>query len=359
MRQKITLNRDGVCIPSRMRPFIPSQAQRTPAVRLSRLEKLLKTNQPKICVVRGEGLGDVIMTTPTVRALKEKFENVEITYATNTRYLQGALVKVLQYNPDITEIIERELLDEGRYDLVINLHCPCVHYEKPENPPVNRIDLFAKHAGVKLTDTTPRYFPRKDEIQVGKEFVEPMLPNKIMMVQPFASSERRSLDQSKMKKAVTELYNIYGIKSIIVKHSSDFSTDVLWDNVPGSALLRDVDVREIAGVMTQCDMVLCPDSSLLHLAGAIGVPTVSIFGPTHPAARVNHYKNAVAIWMGESLAPCPCWYSACPINSACWSMITTEMIVDSVVKHLDSTEKVDATELSKQSARVTIRTEII
>jgi len=360
MIQKIRLGPDGVITSKRMQPYISGQAQQTPAVKLGRLQKLIKTKTPHICVVRGEGIGDVLMTTPTVRALRKSFGGrVIIHYATNTRYLDGALVKVLQYNPDINEILERQLLDDSKYDLVVNLHCPCIWYEKPGNPPVNRIDLFANHAGVRPTSTDLAYYIQKDEISAGAKLVSHLQGKKVILVQPSASSERRSLDHGKLKAALTQLSTAHGIMSLVLTHSSDFGTDVLWDNIPGCKTMKDLDVRQIAGLMVHCDLVLCPDSSILHLAGALKVPTVAFFGPTHPAARINYYPNAVAIWKGEGLKPCPCWYDACPISEACWGNTGVNDIVTACLEHLRSTSRVDISQLTRKSNTVTISTEII
>ncbi len=359
MIQKIRLRADGVVTNKQMQPYTSGQARQTPAVKLSRLRKLLKTKTPHICVVRGEGLGDVLMTTPVIRALKETFGKAQISYATNTRYLEGALVKVLRHNPDIKEILERDLLDDSQYDLVISLHCPAIFYEKPGNPPISRLDLFANHAGVKLKNHDLHYYIQKEEIEAGEKLVSHLQGKKIVLVQPSASSERRSLDHRKLKTALTELNTAHGVATIVLTHSSDFGTDVLWDNIPGCMPIRNLDVRQIAGLMVHCDLVLCPDSSVLHLAGALKVPTVAFFGPTHPAARINYYPNAVAIWKGEELNPCPCWYDACPIGETCWSMISIMDIVTACIEHLRSSSRVDISQLIEKSVAITISTEII
>jgi len=359
MIQKIRLSNDGVIENKRMEPFVQGQAKKAPAQGLSRLKQLIKTKKPDICVVRGEGIGDVLMTTPTVAALKSSFKEINISYATNTRYLNGALVKVLQYNPDIDEILERDLLDESRYDLVINLHCPAIWYEKPGNLPINRIDIFAKHAGVTLVDPTPSYYIQKDEVERANLKLRCLDDRKIIMVQPSASSEKRSLDHGKLKRALTVLGAQYNVAVLVLTHSSDFRTDVLWDNMPGARMLKDLDIREIAATMAHCDLVLCQDSSVLHLAGALGVPSVGLFGPTPPAARINHYKNTIAIWKGETLNPCPCWYQACPISQACWSMISEADIIQACVHQLKSTTRVDIPRLLSRTSNITISTELV
>jgi ADP-heptose:LPS heptosyltransferase len=281
------------------------------------------------------------MTTPTAHAIKKLFkEKCELTYVTNTSYLDGALTKVLKYNPDVDEIVERNLFRAHDYDAVLNLHCPCVNYEKPGKPPINRIDIFARHVGIQLQDFRPQYYLLREEIEAEEGMFESWR-EPVMLVQPFASNQRRSMDHRVLKDAVMEMWEKYRVRSVVVTHGRDWSSDTLWDNLPGSMQVHDADVRRIAALMVYCDLVLCPDSSVLHLAGALEVPTVSIFGPTHPAARVNRYPQAVAIWEGEDLKPCPCWYENCPISEACWKLIKPQTIVDACVKHLEDTEKVD------------------
>ena len=355
--QKITLANDGIVVPKRMQSA--GAAISPPSVRLSRLRNLIKTQLPKVCIVRGEGIGDVITTTPTVQAIRHQFQKIHLTYATNTRYLGGALVEVLKYNPDIDQIIERELLDESDFDLVVNLHCPCIHYEKRGNPPISRIDLFAKHAGVKLISPVPRFFIQEEEVSAGEALMGPLMNEKTILVQPSASSTRRSIDHRTIKTALASLYKNFGIRSIILTHSTDWATDVLWENIPGAALFKDLKIREIAGVMVHCDLTLCPDSSVMHLAAALGAPAVALLGPSHPKARVGHYKNIDSVWGGEGLAPCPCWYGSCPINTACWSAITPDRIVAACIERLNKTSKLDVSSLSYRDNSLVVETEIL
>lgn len=357
--QKITLASDGTVIPTRMQPYSTGQAIHPPAVRISRLQELIRSQEPKICLVRGEGIGDVLTTTPLVHAIKEQFKKVNITYATNTKYLDGALVKVLKYNPDIDHITERQLLRDQDYDLVINLHCPCVSHEKPGCVPISRIDLFARHVGIALKDPVPRYYIQKEEIEAGEALMGPLMRENTILVQPSASARRRSMDHKTLKKACTTLFTEYGIRSIFLTHSTDGVTDILWNNISGAAVFPNLSIREVAGVMYHCNLVLCPDSSILHLAAALYIPTVGLFGPSHPTARIGHYKNAVSIWEGDKMVPCPCWYSACPINEACWSAISSESIVDTCIKQLKKPTNPLERNLSYIDTGLVVETEII
>lgn len=358
-KQKITLQ-EGVVTVGRMNLFTPHGAKRTPAIHLSRLQRLLKTREPHICVVRGEGIGDVLMTTPTIHALKTMFEKVTLTVATNTSYLDRALVKVLKHNPDINHILERGLLDDSAYDLIVNLHCPAIAFEKKGSLPPCRIDLFARHAGVHLDNPVPRYFIQKEEIERGEILLQRISGrDQLIMVQPFASAKQRCSNHSNVKEAVIRLHQNHGMRSVIITHDGDPMTNVLWNNLPGSLLLHNEDIRGIAGIMIHCDLVICPDSSILHLAAALGTPTVGLFGPTHGPSRIVHYKNAVSIWEGEDIPACPCWYDNCPTGYACIDRITSQDIVEKCLKHLQNTSKVNIIETLNRAKPMTIETEIV
>jgi ADP-heptose:LPS heptosyltransferase len=47
--------------------------------------------------------------------------------------------------------------------------------------------------------------------------------------------------------------------------------------VPG-VISAKVDLRELIALLERCDVLVCNDSGPMHIAGALGVPTVSIFG---------------------------------------------------------------------------------
>jgi ADP-heptose:LPS heptosyltransferase len=44
-------------------------------------------------------------------------------------------------------------------------------------------------------------------------------------------------------------------------------------------------LAEVAAVLERCDLIICGDSPLLHLAAAVGTPSVGLFGPTSGAVR--------------------------------------------------------------------------
>ena len=64
-------------------------------------------------------------------------------------------------------------------------------------------------------------------------------------------------------------------------------------------------IGELTGVLAACDGAVANDSGPMHLAAAVGIPVVGLFGPTSPelgfAPRGAH---AVALHLGLSCSPC-------------------------------------------------------
>ncbi len=46
--------------------------------------------------------------------------------------------------------------------------------------------------------------------------------------------------------------------------------------------------RQSCAILSTCDVVLAPDSALLHVAGALGLPAVGLFGPIEPKTRIQY-----------------------------------------------------------------------
>ena len=43
-------------------------------------------------------------------------------------------------------------------------------------------------------------------------------------------------------------------------------------------------LREMAALLARCDLVVSNDNGPMHIAAAVGAPTVTIYGPTDPKA---------------------------------------------------------------------------
>lgn len=75
---------------------------------------------------------------------------------------------------------------------------------------------------------------------------------------------------------------------------------------------HDGDVLHLAAAMSHCAAVITNDSGPLHLATALAVPSVSIFGPTDPDRTV--IPGASRVIRNVALDCSPCYQRECPLN---------------------------------------------
>jgi lipopolysaccharide heptosyltransferase II len=67
-------------------------------------------------------------------------------------------------------------------------------------------------------------------------------------------------------------------------------------------------LAEAAALMKGARLVISNDSGLMHVAAAVDVPLIAIFGPTPPEELKPLTCASVTVWKGEGLACAPCYH---------------------------------------------------
>jgi len=271
------------------------------------------------------------MTTPIARALSEQYPSCQITYATNLDYLNGSLPAVLKHNPYIDQVVGWDQINSEEYDVVLDLHCPCVSHEVPGAPPVSRMDLFAKSIGLSLDNKRLVYVAHPDELALAKEKLELTFPAlsrgaKLVIASPFASNIYRSIDPFLLKETIRAMrVRDPNLVFLVLDHTVKFiSPAVDWSGYAHSNF-RNLPVREIAALLPFASLLICPDSAMLHLGDALSVNTLALFGPTDARARCDSYPTVTPISHGAGLRCYPCWYRSPQCrHQSCWKSITPE-----------------------------------
>ncbi len=83
---------------------------------------------------------------------------------------------------------------------------------------------------------------------------------------------------------------------------------------------------ELMGVLSELSVLLTNDSGPMHLAAALGVRTVAVFGPTD--ARETGPVSAHARVVREPVDCSPCVYRDCPIDHRCMERVTAVRVYD-------------------------------
>lgn len=117
----------------------------------------------------------------------------------------------------------------------------------------------------------------------------------------------------------------------------DKTAEVL-DRVPGhmrvAAALTPDSIGAFVATLAQANVLLCGDTLALHIATAIGLPTVAVFGPTS-RAEIADFGGLIEKLSAESL-DCLCCYGDCDKTANCMTLLDPREIAARIVSRLPS-----------------------
>jgi heptosyltransferase II len=91
-------------------------------------------------------------------------------------------------------------------------------------------------------------------------------------------------------------------------------------------------LKEAIALIARCSLFISNDSGLMHVAGALGVPTIALFGSTNPATTSPVGERSVVIHHDVDCSPC--LKTVCPTDFRCMEMIGVDEVCDAARKLL-------------------------
>jgi len=83
-------------------------------------------------------------------------------------------------------------------------------------------------------------------------------------------------------------------------------------------------------LIKRCNLFLTNDSGLMHIAAAFDVPLVAVFGPTNPVTTGPRSKNSIIV--RHDLACSPCLKETCPLDHRCMLSIEPKEVWEEMVR---------------------------
>jgi heptosyltransferase-2 len=109
-------------------------------------------------------------------------------------------------------------------------------------------------------------------------------------------------------------------------------------------------VTQLAALIRRCQVFVSSDSAPMHIASAMQVPLVAIFGPTHPQRHLVAPEHCHVFWKE---VPCsPCYLRSCPIGHICMKKITVQEVLESVLNfiHVKYEEEISGLSIASTDA---------
>jgi heptosyltransferase-2 len=95
-------------------------------------------------------------------------------------------------------------------------------------------------------------------------------------------------------------------------------------------------IVDLPALLSQCHLFIGNDSGAMHIAAAVGLPVVAIFGPTDPEGTAPVSLRCTIVQ--EKPHCSPCFLRRCPIDHRCMKRVTPEAVISAAQLWLRSAE---------------------
>jgi lipopolysaccharide heptosyltransferase II len=342
-------------------------------------EALRKAN---ILVIKMSAIGDVVLSIPSLRAIRERYPHADIRVLVGLEarevldpcpYINGTIVcdfkdkhrglrglwclaKEIQRHCfdaviDLQNNKKSHILaalsfaprrcgyDNGKFSFLLNNR---IKDDAPYLDPVEHQFRVLRLAGVKPADKRLEIFPSKDDYEEAGRF---LYDNWVKPSQDLVGINVRASGRWVSKNWPAQM-----IAELCDRLASERNTRVVLTGSPADAKYAEEIARSIrskplvaagrtsinalAGLIKRFRVYVTPDSAPMHIAAAVGVPVVALFGPTDPARHLVPSGRCVVLRHNEDVKCRPCYSPACRRRSSCMRRITVDEMMSNIVKFL-------------------------
>lgn len=337
----------------------------------------------KILIIKLDAMGDVLRTTALLPKIKKKFSRSHITWITKFESRD-----LLRTNPHIDEVWEHnnETLNKLsiiNWDFAYNLSndyasSAILSFAKAKK----KIGFFLSEKGI-ITPTNSAacnwlemavFDRRKKENRLSyQELMYRICGFKKPIEKPIFSLNKEINDRiagffgrfipsgknikiigintgcgGKWTRRMPNISDIVKIIKILISRNKNYYVILLGGScekeknkkiaaILGSKRVIDIgcdyDVLEFGAIIGKLDVILCGDTLAMHIASALNVPLVVLFGPTS-YTEIYDYNGLISKIYNNELN-CLCCYSNCEKKINCMNTISAEDIVRKIEKKLE------------------------
>lgn len=335
-----------------------------------------KRQERRILLIRTDRIGDVLLSTPAIKAVRQAYPNAHIAmmvrpYAADIVDGNPYLDEVVLYDKDgehkgiFSTLRFAAGLRKKRFDLAIIFHptnrsniIPFlagiperVGYDRKGGIFLTKRLKDTKHlgrkheidynldvllaAGIEAKDRA-LYMPVKDEDEriIERFFVLNGLGTKdtIIAIHPGASCPSKRWPAYRFGRVADELINRHKVKVVIIGGPADIKTvgeaETGMLNKP-IVLSEGHSLGEVAALLRRCRIFISNDSGPVHIAVAVGTPVISIFGRLDPGLSPARWGpvGLKDIVIHKDVGCKECLAHNCKINFKCLDAITVEDVL--------------------------------
>lgn len=327
-------------------------------------------NGKKVMITCGGGVGDIIMYTPALRRLKEKY-HCHITFYTSRNY---EVIEGLPYIDEIMYVPRGVFMSKFRqlhklrdyYAIIITDWQPNVLVAAELfNIPVragfvrknkfisrfynrkltykwhkslsyvgdNNAKMISQALGVELDGDMSRCEVSYPSV-ADKENVDAMLldigitpEQEFVILSPFTSFILKNYPEEACRELVCRINEKYNMPIVVIGGRGNFESAA---RISSYNLCGKTSIKEMIALISRAKLMITADSGPMHVAGAVGTPIVAVFGKEVPE-RWAPKRKCWPITLHYQCSPCKDDDARnCSKNVECLRKITADMVMDKI-----------------------------
>lgn len=337
-------------------------------------KNIVPTDIKKILCIKPRGIGDIILSTIILENLSTFFSNAQVHYLTE-EFAKDAVsshplvTKVLTYKKDDSLISVVKKIRSEKYDIVFDL------YSNPRTAQITflsgakyRIGYAyrgrkyayniksevgrgethsAEHnlellnvSGIPIISKRVNYQLTNESEEFAKSFLNKLITKEFLIgIIPSGGWNSKRCPKEKWVEIIKSLSEKVSCNVLILWGPEDFDdANFIRNNVNNSILAPETDLKQLAGLLSQCNLIIANDSGPMHLSAAVGIPTLGLFGPTDPKKH-GPYSVKSDYVIKSDLHCIVCNKLICPYNKECFYQMDIDEITSKAIKLLKSNAK--------------------
>jgi ADP-heptose:LPS heptosyltransferase len=266
-------------------------------------------------IIHDDRIGDMVISTISFREIKKKYPNIKISVLCGKNSKE-----ILKYNSYVDEIIEISgkflkdfhiykrlrfekdivLVDFFEFDLrpahllflrIVNPKFLIGFYKKKYKTYdisieetffdvhiINRHKVILKIFGIDNADFTYDIFISEKEKECAKFYLDKSGGKYKVVVNPFASSKHRTFKREKLQSLIEQIEKIKDCCIYILCPPNRYESikDIESDK-KAVFIVQLKSILSVAYLIKECDIVISPDTSIIHIASAFKKKTIGLY----------------------------------------------------------------------------------
>lgn len=321
----------------------------------------------KILCIQLRQIGDVLLCTPSLRALREAYPDAHISFLA-----EPGPARVLEGNPSVDEIIIRPL-DAGpleplktildirsrRFDIVIDFMASprtalltklsgaskTISYASSRRSSFYKIKAdtetvgysgatrmgLLKPLGINSRDIKPYIHLCQKTISEAKEILKSIGIDRGAPFVMMDSTHRRITRRwTRFGELADKLLGEFGTKSLFFwgPGEREFVEQIVENMKQPACITPELDLKLLAAIMGEAALLIGNDSAPRHIAAALDTPTITVLGSSKAVSFTFPSPIHRTVSLGMDCQPCT--KNECKLNLECLEDLEPQMVIDEI-----------------------------